>query len=481
MMRSISRGLVILFCTGLIAAQEKSPARPERLPTGIPPTVAAMYHLLFQLERGVPYRDFAATVPNLAVAREPVSIVEACRQLGLRAKHRKANWSDLLQLEGPFLARNRAGNWLLYRARDGQLYRLDQDEPDQVAVDEADFLKSWTNDLITAATPTAEELAASPRVEFEEKEHDFGDVWQGDSVEHIFGFRNAGTDVLRITNVLASCGCTAVLVSENEIVSGATGTVKVRLNTAGKRQRTESTVSVYTNDYLNPVVVLRVKANVRVAFEVLPSQAYFGLVSKGSSLTRDIRINAVDDPAFEIRDATCSNPRIHFDLKTLEPEQGNVEGISYMLKISLDIEGAKYGQEIMDNVVLHTTSKKHPTVEIPVQATVVGDVFMAPPNLHFAPLYPNRELVRYLIVRNNGKQDLKVLEVRSDIPGLSFTTESIAPGRHFRIRALLRVGDKPEVVEGEVVVVTDHPEQTELRAPVTSSLPTRSEPGPVTE
>ena len=38
--------------------------------------------------------------------------------------------------------------------------------------------------------------------------HDFGEIAQGDKVEHTFRFRNTGNEPLVITNVQVTCGCT---------------------------------------------------------------------------------------------------------------------------------------------------------------------------------------------------------------------------------------------------------------------------------
>lgn len=44
----------------------------------------------------------------------------------------------------------------------------------------------------------------SPRLEFEEMEHDFGVINEGDTVTHVYRFRNTGSDTLRIGKVRAS-------------------------------------------------------------------------------------------------------------------------------------------------------------------------------------------------------------------------------------------------------------------------------------
>ena len=45
---------------------------------------------------------------------------------------------------------------------------------------------------------------AEPAIEFTAEQHDFGSVAQGGFLEHVFEFRNAGTDDLIVTEVNSS-------------------------------------------------------------------------------------------------------------------------------------------------------------------------------------------------------------------------------------------------------------------------------------
>lgn len=59
-------------------------------------------------------------------------------------------------------------------------------------------------DVYTPAVPTG----PTTIVEFEEATHDFGTIKEGEIVTHVFTFTNTGDEVLFLTNVKGSCGCT---------------------------------------------------------------------------------------------------------------------------------------------------------------------------------------------------------------------------------------------------------------------------------
>jgi len=112
---------------------------------------------------------------------------------------------------------------------------------------------------------TAEELKNAPVVTFDESEFDFGEINQGDKVEHTFTLKNDGKRDLIIRNVKTTCGCTAVTPEKKVISPNESVPLKVVFNSTGKRGRQNKAITVITNDPKNPTTILRVSTNVQVA------------------------------------------------------------------------------------------------------------------------------------------------------------------------------------------------------------------------
>ncbi|WP_268223712.1 DUF1573 domain-containing protein [Sinomicrobium oceani] len=86
-----------------------------------------------------------------------------------------------------------------------------------------------------------------PVLEFEKKEHDFGNIKRGTAVETVFKFTNTGDAPLIITNATSSCGCTIPeFPKDKPIAPGETGELLVKYNGSGINQITK-TVTVTTN------------------------------------------------------------------------------------------------------------------------------------------------------------------------------------------------------------------------------------------
>lgn len=107
-----------------------------------------------------------------------------------------------------------------------------------------------------------EELKSAPIVEFDVKDFDFGDIKQGDKVEHTFALKNVGKRDLIIRRLVTSCGCTAVTPEKTVIAQNESVPLKVVFDSHGKMGRQNKTITVITNDPKNSNETLRISSNI---------------------------------------------------------------------------------------------------------------------------------------------------------------------------------------------------------------------------
>jgi len=105
---------------------------------------------------------------------------------------------------------------------------------------------------------TPEQLANAPKIEFDNKVFNFGTLNKGESVEHVFTFKNTGKSDLIIRKTKTSCGCTIVNPSKKVIKPGENAELKVRFNSAGKKNKQNKSITVITNSPTESQIVLRV-------------------------------------------------------------------------------------------------------------------------------------------------------------------------------------------------------------------------------
>lgn len=108
-----------------------------------------------------------------------------------------------------------------------------------------------------------------PVMTFTESEYNFGEISQGDKVQHTFMFKNTGEADLIITHAQASCGCTVPdYPKDTPIKPGESGKIKVTFNSAGKSGQVMKTVTISCNTKTQSEL-LKIKATINVPNEEL--------------------------------------------------------------------------------------------------------------------------------------------------------------------------------------------------------------------
>ena len=97
------------------------------------------------------------------------------------------------------------------------------------------------------------ETNGSP-IQWKSEQIDLGNVPQGKPVTIAFEFKNTSANAVIITNVKASCGCTATDYTKEPIAPGETASIKATYNAAAKGAFTK-TVTVTTNAEETPKVL----------------------------------------------------------------------------------------------------------------------------------------------------------------------------------------------------------------------------------
>jgi hypothetical protein len=119
------------------------------------------------------------------------------------------------------------------------------------------FVFCFTTMGIMAQNP---QVASKDSIIFEKLVHDYGTIQQGADGGSEFVFTNKGTKPLILTDVRASCGCTAPTWPREPILPGQNGTIKVGYNT--QILGNFSKVISVTSNAANSMVILTVKGSV---------------------------------------------------------------------------------------------------------------------------------------------------------------------------------------------------------------------------
>jgi hypothetical protein len=109
---------------------------------------------------------------------------------------------------------------------------------------------------------TEEELAKAPKLVLSKKEHDFGNIKDGDKVETVFELTNGGKTLLNIREARGNCGCTVGRLAKNDLAPGETIQMTVSFDSKGRKGKQFKNVTIFSNDPTSPTQVVTIKADV---------------------------------------------------------------------------------------------------------------------------------------------------------------------------------------------------------------------------
>jgi len=140
----------------------------------------------------------------------------------------------------------------------------------------------------------------TPKIEFEQVVHDFGNVGPGTSNLCEFKFTNAGNGTLKIGEITKTCGCTPFSLAKKEYAPGENGTLKVNYFSEQLRGQTTKHLVIHSNDRENPEVTLDVKADIKMQVDSEPKTLNLLLKQENANCPQ-LTLTSIDNQPFSIK------------------------------------------------------------------------------------------------------------------------------------------------------------------------------------
>jgi hypothetical protein len=173
--------------------------------------------------------------------------------------------------------------------------------------------------VLCGLSPT---LLAGPRMTFFKTVHEFGDIWDVDTLPCEFGFLNSGDQPLIIEKVHPGCGCTTTTLEKMTYAPGESGTIDAAFkpNATGKLAKT---ITVLSNDAEAPTTTLYLRANVTPFVQTSPRVARLPTMMLGAGGYTDVLLTPAE-PTFTFDESirTRGPSTRHVKAQLLPPPEG---------------------------------------------------------------------------------------------------------------------------------------------------------------
>ena len=253
----------------------------------------------------------------------------------------------------------------------------------------------------TDKAPTEiEKLSSGPNPEifFENPDFNFGKIFKGDKVKHIYKFENRGKSILEISKVKSSCGCTAVILTDKNIPPGKTGEIKATFNSGSYRGNVKKSITVTSNDPNSPTYRLSISGEIIEEISTKPHNINFGSIYIGEEIDKTITIKSLTESDINIKEVTSSKPFVNASIA--EKNEGG-----YNIKVTLK-DNNQIGR-FSGNIHMETDSPRQPKIQVPFFGEIIGDITTYPKRIYYGTVTRGKELTQKLFVKIN-KDDIKI-------------------------------------------------------------------------
>ena len=343
---------------------------------------------------------------------------------------------------------------------------------------------------------------AQPRIEFEKKTHEFGDIHEeGGKVTARFTFRNVGDSALVLTRVKPGCGCTAANYSREAIQPGQTGFIDATYDPWGRPGQFNKNIKVSTNEpnQANPYIIF-IKGNVikrpPTKYELAGYKSGRGEVRvKEPTIRFQVKNTGSHIDTFQIRSFYENGRATTFSLEL--PEYIEEVGRSFGQTIPADHEGyivLKYDAtkrnawgNLKDRAVIVTDDTIEPRKYLYFNVNLVEDFTkMSQKELEKAPrisfnktlfkfdtIAQNTTITETIKITNMGKSKLIIRKIESSMPQVltyKMSTMEIEPGQSANLDLTFTAKNRRGKQNATVEIISNSPSNSSQIINVTGMI-----------
>ncbi|MBU3947419.1 MAG: DUF1573 domain-containing protein [Proteobacteria bacterium] len=252
------------------------------------------------------------------------------------------------------------------------------------------------------------------------------------------------------------------MASAKEIPPGGDGKIKVTFKTSNKSGERTQIITIATDDPENPVIRLKVRAEVEVKLEAKPDRINFGQIKKGTEpLPQYVSLNGEDKDTTEILSVSSKNK--HIKVEIASPDSADRHK-PQRVKVSV-LPGMEVGK-FMDKITIKTDHKTMEVLSATLYGEVIGNIAVIPNYLSFGMFKRGEKHEKSVRLRSTPRVSFNILDVKSTTPDVKAKLITIKEGFEYMVQVSTDENFKGNFLSGKVLITTNEPDQAEIEVKV---------------
>ena len=316
--------------------------------------------------------------------------------------------------------------------------------------------------ILPVSAHATDQFVGQARIEFNSSSHDFGVVGQHTTVSHSFIFHNTGESVLEVGPIQLPCSCTATLLSSSSLAPGESGILEVAFSPGGRKGKTTNSLTLDTNDPMNPSATIEIEAEVRPFFAATPNPIVFDLGAGEREKT--VRLIPLDDATLSIASAYPSTERL--SATVTKPDAGTEgDGCDQAALIMLALADAEFQPPREEALSVSLRDPPGAVFTIPVFLKRTTHISVQPPVVALGILARGKTAGKAVKIQGDGSLDVRSLKATAtaDFINVIFLDAGSSTERMCRVE--IDKSAPAGFASGEIVL------RAEAEGPIIASIP----------
>lgn len=391
-------------------------------------------------------------------------LYRAAQAKGLNVEGVKIGADELLASGLPAIVHLWGNHFVVAEGAGAAGFKVTNPPAEPITMALADFKNIYSGfALLFAAGPNAfpQTQVTGPDLRVSEYTVDLGTVNEGVKLEHTVRVSNVGTEPLVVSNLRTSCTCLTTQLAEKTIPPGGAGEIKLVYDTTRQDGPQSKELYIHSNDPVSPLAQIEINVSIRSPKLLLSTRGIsFGEVRLGQGASRELFLKDPGDGSVTLKEIVSNSPLVKVSFAPVKEAQRT----GYLATITLQ-PGAPMG-EFKSMLTLYTDHYREPKLDLPVSATITGDLALSPPTLFFGFVRQGQPGRAGATLTNAGARPLQVTQVENPLDFLEIKVVPQPDGKKCQISATLKPSAPAGKIEAELVIHTNNPDQPMLKLPV---------------